>query len=72
MFWNSCLQTGRSWRASFWWRCRPPGRLRRTGFAAAGALFAGYIIPDVQPFQVTMVPTYLVLNSWGFWTPTWR
>ena len=34
-------------------------------FRGRRALFAGYIILMLQPFQVTMVPTYLVLKQLG-------
>ena len=55
---------GAAGRLGVWWR---------TGFAAAGALSAGYIILMLQPFQVTMVPTLPGLKTaGGFWTPTWR
>ena len=60
MFWNSCLQTG----AVLGGQLLPAAwAFARFGFRGRKALLFLYIILMMQPFQVTMVPGYLVLKQ---------
>lgn len=62
MFWNSCLQTGLVLAGQL--LIALPGAWAFAHFCFPGkrALFLFYIILMMQPFQVTMVPSYLVLK----------
>lgn len=62
-FWNSCLQTGTVLAGQL--LIALPGAWAFAVFQFRGkkALFLLYIILMMQPFQVTMVPNYLVLNQ---------
>ena len=59
MFWNSCLQTGLAVAGQLLVALRAFGAL---SFKGRRGLFLIYIILMLQPFQVTMVPNYLVLK----------
>ena len=65
MFWNSCLQTGAVLAGQLLVALPAAWAFAAYRFRGRGALFAGYIILMLQPFLVTMVPTYLVLKQLG-------
>ena len=70
-FWNSVLytvpitilQTAVSAMAAYGF-CRKPGRLRR-------AIFFGYLVLTLMPYQVTLVPNYLISKELGTYDTIW-
>ncbi len=70
-FWNSVLytvpitilQTAVSALAAYGF-CRKPSRLRR-------AIFFGYLVLTLMPYQVTLVPNYLVSKLLGTYDTVW-
>ena len=62
MFWNSCLQTGAVLGGQLLAALPAAWAFARFGFRGRKALLFLYIILMMQPFQVTMVPNYLVLK----------
>ncbi len=65
MFWNSCLQTGAVLAGQLLVALPAAWAFAVYPFRGRRVLFAGYIILMLQPFQVTMVPNYLVLKELG-------
>lgn len=65
MFWNSCLQTGVILAGQLLAALPAAWALARFEFRGRKVLFLGYVILMMQPFQVTMVPSYLVLKKMG-------
>ena len=63
MFWNSCLQTGAVLGGQLLAALPAAWAFAHFGFRGRKALFFLYIILMMQPFQVTMVPGYLVLKQ---------
>ena len=63
MFWNSCLQTGAVLGGQLLAALPAAWAFARFGFRGRKALLFLYIILMMQPFQVTMVPGYLVLKQ---------
>lgn len=70
-FWNSVLytvpiailQTAVSALAAYGF-CRKPSRLRRT-------IFFGYLVLTLMPYQVTLVPNYLISKELGIYDTIW-
>lgn len=70
-FWNSVLytvpiailQTAVSALAAYGF-CRKPSRLRR-------AIFFGYLVLTLMPYQVTLVPNYLISKELGIYDTIW-
>lgn len=65
MFWNSCLQTGLILAGQLIVALPGAWALASFHFPGKKALFTLYIILMMQPFQVMMVPDYLVLKRLG-------
>ena len=63
MFWNSCLQTGLVLAGQLLIALPAAWAFAHLCFPGKRALFLFYIILMMQPFQVTMVPNYLVLKG---------
>ena len=63
MFWNSCLQTGLVLAGQLRIALPAAWAFAHLCFPGKRALFLFYIILMMQPFQVTMVPNYLVLKG---------
>ena len=63
MFWNSCLQTGLVLAGQLLIALPGAWAFAHFRFPGKRALFLFYIILMMQPFQVTMVPNYLVLKQ---------
>lgn len=63
MFWNSCLQTGMVLAGQILIALPAAWAFASFRFPGKKALFLLYIILMMQPFQVTMVPNYLVLGQ---------
>ena len=62
MFWNSCLQTGLAVAGQLLVALPAAWAFGALSFKGRRGLFLIYIILMLQPFQVTMVPNYLVLK----------
>lgn len=62
MFWNSCLQTGAVLLGQMVVAVPAAWAFAMYSFPGKRALFWGYIILMVLPFQVLMTPDYFVLN----------
>lgn len=65
MFWNSCLQVFSSVLLQLAVAVPAAWAFARFRFPGKGVLFGFYIVLMVLPFQVTMVPAYLVLKRIG-------
>lgn len=65
MFWNSFLQTGVVLAGQLLAALPAAWALARFEFKGRNALFLAYVVLMMQPFQVTMVPGYLVLKKMG-------
>lgn len=63
MFWNSCLQTGLVLAGQLLAALPAAWAFASFRFPGRRSLFLLYIILMMQPFQVTMVPCYLVLKE---------
>ncbi len=62
MFWNSCLQTGLAVAGQLLVALPAAWAFGALSFKGRRKLFLLYIILMLQPFQVTMAPSYLVLK----------
>lgn len=62
MFWNSCLQTGLAVAGQLLVALPAAWAFGALSFKGRRGMFLIYIILMLQPFQVTMVPNYLVLK----------
>lgn len=65
MFWNSCIQVFPGLLGQLLAAVPAAWSFARFRFRGKRILFTIYIILMVMPFQVTMVPSYLVLNRLG-------
>lgn len=63
MFWNSCLQTGFAVGGQLLVALPAAWAFGALSFKGRRGLFMLYIILMLQPFQVTMVPSYIVLKQ---------
>ena len=63
MFWNSCFQTGAVLAGQMLIALPAAWGFANFSFRGKRALFFIYIVLMVLPFQVTMVPNYLVLKN---------
>ena len=63
MFWNSCLQTGLAVAGQLLVALPAAWAFGALSFKGRRGMFLIYIILMLQPFQVTMVPGYLVLKQ---------
>lgn len=62
MFWNSCFQTGAVLAGQMLIALPAAWGFANFSFRGKGVLFFIYIVLMILPFQVTMVPNYLVLK----------
>ncbi len=62
MFWNSCLQTGLAVAGQLLVALPAAWAFGALSFKGRRKLFLLYIVLMLQPFQVTMAPSYLVLK----------
>ena len=76
MFWNSCLQTGLAVAGQLLVALPAAWAFGALSFKGRRGLFLIYIILMLQPFQVTMVPNYLMeaagLDGAGSWMIFWK
>lgn len=63
MFWNSCFQTGAVLAGQMVVALLAAWGFANYNFRGKGVLFFIYIVLMILPFQVTMVPNYLVLKN---------
>lgn len=71
MFWNSCLQSFPQVLGQILVGAPAAWALSRLRFRGKGFLMGLYIVLMLMPFQVTMVPNYLVLNTLGLLDSHW-
>ncbi len=64
-YWNSCLQTGAILAGQLLTALPAAWAFASFSFKGKRSLFLLYIILMMQPFQVTMVPSYLVMKRLG-------
>ena len=71
MFWNSAGQVFPQLLGQLLFGAPAAWALSRFKFRGRGALSTLYIVLMLMPFQVTMVPNYLVLNKLGLMDTVW-
>ena len=71
MFWNSCRQVFPQLAGQFFFGAPAAWALSRLRFRGRRALLGLYVLLMLLPFQVTMVPNYLVLNTLGLLDTHW-
>ena len=71
MFWNSCIQVFPQLLGQLCFGTPAAWALSRLRFRGRRALMALYILLMLLPFQVTMVPNYLVLYALGLLDSHW-
>ena len=71
MFWNSCRQVFPQLAGQFFFGAPAAWALSRLRFCGRRALLGLYVLLMLLPFQVTMVPNYLVLNTLGLLDTHW-
>ena len=71
MFWNTCKQVFPQVLGQFLVGTPAAWAFSRLRFRGKGLLFSLYMMLMLLPFQVTMVPSYLVLNRLGLMDTVW-
>ena len=71
MFWNSCIQVFPQLAGQLCFGAPAAWALSRLRFRGRRGLMALYILLMLLPFQVTMVPNYLVLDGLGLMDTHW-
>ena len=72
MFWNSCIQVFPQLAGQLCFGAPAAWALSRLRFRGRRGLMGLYILLMLLPFQVTMVPNYLVLDGLGLMDTHWR
>ncbi len=71
VFWNSCKQAFPQAIGQLLVGAPAAWAFARLRFPGRRALFGGYVVLMLLPFQVTMVPSYLVLNRLNLMDTVW-
>lgn len=71
MFWNSCIQVFPQLAGQLCFGAPAAWALSRLRFRGRRALLVLYVVLMLLPFQVTMVPSYLVLHAFSLLDTHW-